>query len=82
MSEEKKELTDAEQMVQVQEQLREAAEKLQKLRDKAAGVTRMSRVAWDNLTDAQRQLLEPAILKGQVILSDSIPEEENYQWKN
>lgn len=69
-------VTDAEAMVAVQKELRDAAEKLQRLRDKQAGVTRMKRSDFDNLTDHQQRLLEPAITAGTVILFDSIHDEE------
>ena len=81
-TEEKAVENDAEEMLKVQEQLRDAAEKLQRLRDRQAGITRMSRDAWNELTDHQRELLSEAIVSGQVVLSDSIQEEEKYQWKN
>jgi hypothetical protein len=74
------EQTDAEEMVKVREQLRDAAEKLQRLKDKQAGVTRMSRHAWDNLTDHQRELLSEAVVRGTVVLEDSIREEGT--WNN
>lgn len=73
--------SDAEKMVRVREQLRDAAAELQRLKDKQAGVTRMKRSDFDALTDAQRRLLEPAITVGTVILLDSIHDEEE-KWAN
>jgi hypothetical protein len=75
-TEEKKIETDAEAMVRVQAELKDAAEKLQKLKDKAAGRTRMSRDAWDALTNAQQELLADGVVRGLVVIEDSIQEEE------
>ena len=69
----------AEEMLKVQKDLREAAEKLQTLKDKAAGRTRMSREQWDSFSGHQRELLSEAVVKGQVIIEDFIEEET---WKN
>ncbi len=76
MSEEKKIVeTDAEAMIRVQDNLKQAAAELQQLRDKQAGRTRMSRQSWDALTNAQRELLAPSLVKGLVVIEDVWPEE-------
>ena len=67
--------SDAEAMLRVQNNLKAAAAELQQLRDKQAGRTRMKRSDWDALSDAQRELLAPSLVKGLVVIEDSWPEE-------
>ena len=69
------EQTDAQQMIELQAQIAEAAAKLQRLKDRERNVTRISREVWDSFSDHQRSLLAESGTKGLTIIEDVWPSE-------
>jgi hypothetical protein len=62
--------TDTEQMILLHGQIEEASAKLRELKDKESGRRRIPRSAWDSLSNAQREILAPELVAGQLILED------------
>ena len=70
-----KNIEDAEEMVKLREEITQLAARMQKLKDKEQGITRISRATWDGLSDHQRSLLGDSIVRGVTIVTDVWPEE-------